>query len=55
MSAPVIDRIHKSDLADGTGFKGPQPVELADRDFHADPSEGMRPLGHIRSVWEPAA
>jgi N-acetylneuraminate synthase len=53
--APVIARIRESTVADGTGFKGPQPAEIADRDWRADPSDGMRPLRHIRAVWEPAA
>jgi N-acetylneuraminate synthase len=53
--APVIARIRESATADGTGFKGPQPAELSDRDWRADPADGMRPLRHIRAVWEPAA
>jgi N-acetylneuraminate synthase len=53
--APVIARIRESAIADGTGFKGPQPAELSDRDWRADPVDGMRPLRHIRAVWEPAA
>ncbi len=53
--APVIARIRESLVADGTGFKGPQPSELADREWRADPSDGMRPLREIRAVWEPAA
>ena len=53
--APVIARVHEALLADGTGFKEPQPAELADRDWRADPYDGMRPLSHIRRVWEPAA
>jgi sialic acid synthase SpsE len=53
--APVIARIRESLCADGEGFKGPQPSELADRDWRADPSDGMRPLRHIRSAWETAA
>jgi N-acetylneuraminate synthase len=53
--APVIARIRESFPADGTGFKEPQPSELADRDWRADPSDGMRPLRHIRAAWEPAA
>jgi len=53
--APVIARIRESLIADGQGFKGPQPSELADRDWRADPCDGMRPLRHIRAVWEPAA
>ncbi len=53
--APVIARIRESAVADGSGFKGPQPAELADRDWRADPADGMRPLRHIRARWEPAA
>lgn len=53
--APVIARIREAMLADGNGFKGPQPSELDDRDWRADPADGMRPLRHIRSSWKPAA
>jgi N-acetylneuraminate synthase len=53
--APVIARVREAFEADGTGFKEPQPAELADRDWRADPHDGMRPLGHIRAIWEPAA
>lgn len=53
--APVIARIRESLKADGEGFKGPQPSEIADRDWRADPSDGMRPLRHIRAEWENAA
>jgi N-acetylneuraminate synthase len=53
--APVIARIRESVVADGEGFKAPQPSELADRDWRADPLDGMRPLRHIRAAWMPAA
>jgi N-acetylneuraminate synthase len=53
--APVIARIRESAVADGTGFKGPQPSELADREWRADPVDGMRPLRHVRAVWERVA
>ena len=53
--APVIARVREAFEADGTGFKEPQPAELADRDWRADPLDGMRPLRHIRAIWEPAA
>jgi N-acetylneuraminate synthase len=51
--APVIARIRESLAADGDGFKGPQPSELADRDWRADPADGMRPLRTIRESWAP--
>ncbi|HUO94237.1 MAG TPA: N-acetylneuraminate synthase family protein [Rhizomicrobium sp.] len=53
--APVIARIRESLDADGTGFKGPQPSELSDREWRADPVDGMRPLRAIRAGWKPAA
>ena len=53
--APVIARIRESLAADGEGYKGPQPSELSDRDWRADPADGMRPLRHIRAQWVPAA
>jgi sialic acid synthase SpsE len=53
--APVIARIRESAVADGTGFKGPQPSEIADREWRADPSDGMRPLLHIRASYKPEA
>ena len=46
--APVIARIREAGVADGTGFKEPQPSELSDREWRADPADGMRPLKHIR-------
>jgi sialic acid synthase SpsE len=50
--APVIARIRESVVADGNGFKGPQPSELSDREWRADPSDGMRPLKHVRSSYK---
>jgi len=52
--APVVARIREAFTADGFGFKEPQPGELADRDWRADPHDGMRPLRAIRAAWEPA-
>lgn len=50
--APVIARIRESLVADGSGFKGPQPSELSDREWRADPSDGMRPLKHVRLAYK---
>jgi N-acetylneuraminate synthase len=50
--APVIARIRESFIADGSGFKGPQPSELSDREWRADPSDGKRPLKHIRPAYK---
>ena len=53
--APVIARIRESFLADGGGFKEPQPCELADREWRADPIDGMRPLRYVRANWAPTS
>ena len=49
--APVIARIRQGERADGEGFKGPVAAELSDRDWRADPQDGLRPLRHIRAQW----
>jgi len=51
--ASVIARLRESFAADGTGFKEPQPSEREDREWRADPTDGMRPLKSVRAVWEP--
>jgi N-acetylneuraminate synthase len=53
--APVIARIRESFAADGNGFKGPQPSEGDDREWRADPSDGMRPLKHVRETFKAEA
>jgi sialic acid synthase SpsE len=50
--APVIARIRESLIADGAGYKGPQPSERSDREWRADPSDGMRPLKHVRLAYK---
>jgi N-acetylneuraminate synthase len=52
--APVIARIREGERADGHGFKEPAAAELLDREWRADPSDGLRPLRHVRATWEPA-
>jgi N-acetylneuraminate synthase len=51
--AQVIKDIDKGCIADGTGLKEPVPSELPDRDWRADPSDGLRPLKRIREIWRP--
>ncbi len=46
--APLIRDIHAAFEADGSGVKAPTAVELPDRDWRADPEDGLRPLRHIR-------
>ncbi|MFT5144789.1 MAG: sialic acid synthase SpsE [Rhodothermales bacterium] len=38
--------------ADGTGEKMPMPSELADREWRADPTDGLRPMLSVRAEWE---
>jgi N-acetylneuraminate synthase len=52
--APVIARIRRGFAADGSGFKEPAAAELSDREWRADPSDGLRPLRHIRETWRAA-
>lgn len=51
--APVIAGTEGQtiDRANGTGVKEPTPAELADRDWRADPSDGLRPFKHVREQW----
>ncbi len=44
----VIKMVEEGMLADGNGIKKPSPSELKDRDWRADPSDGLRPLKKIR-------
>ena len=38
-----------------SAIKQPVPAELPDREWRADPSDGMRPLLHIRASYKPEA
>ena len=49
----VIDTIKAGLTADGDGDKQPAPSELADRDWRADPEDGLRPLRELRADWTP--
>jgi len=49
----LISDIRKGLAADGTGIKEPVPSELPDREWRADPSDGLRPLRSIRHTWQP--
>jgi len=47
----VIKQINIGLAADGDGIKKPMPSELADRDWRADPVDGLRPLQSVRSTF----
>jgi sialic acid synthase SpsE len=48
--APVIADAQRGVAADGDGVKAPVPSELPDREWRADPSDGLRPLLHVREA-----
>ena len=49
---PVINAVKTGFRADGTGEKVPAMSELSDRDWRADPSDGLRPFKEIRLKWK---
>jgi N-acetylneuraminate synthase len=51
--AELIRQVRVGLAADGTGHKGPAPSELADRDWRADPADGLRPLRRVRDGFRP--
>jgi sialic acid synthase SpsE len=51
--AKVIADVNKSLHSDGNGIKKPTSSEISDRDWRADPKDGLRPLKRIRDLWHP--
>ena len=49
--AEIIRKIRSGVQADGNGFKEPVSCELPDRDWRADPTDGLRPLKKMRSTF----
>jgi sialic acid synthase SpsE len=48
----VISTINSGFSADGNGIFGPTGSEITDRDWRADPVDGLRPLKHMRDNFE---
>jgi sialic acid synthase SpsE len=44
----VIESVRMALSADGNGLKAPTPAEIPDRNWRADPKDGLRPLMEIR-------
>lgn len=44
----VIESVRIALSADGNGLKAPTPAEIPDRNWRADPKDGLRPLMEIR-------
>lgn len=51
--ASVIRDANKAMLTDGSGVKEPTPSEISDREWRADPRDGLRPLQSVRNGWKP--
>lgn len=49
----VIENVNNGYMADGNGVKEPSASEIIDREWRADPSDGLRPLKSIRKTWRP--
>jgi N-acetylneuraminate synthase len=49
----VIENVNKGFTADGNGVKKHSISELPDREWRADPTDGLRPLKEIRATWKP--
>ena len=48
---PVIRAVRSGFIADGKGDKTPSLSEISDREWRADPSDGLRPLLITRKEW----
>ena len=51
--SPVIEQVRQAFKADGNGAKEPSSSELSERDWRADPSDGLRPKKSIRETCTP--
>lgn len=49
----LIYDIRSGFSADGNGIKEPVETELPDRQWRADPEDGLRPLKSLRKEWNP--
>ncbi|MEC4673634.1 MAG: N-acetylneuraminate synthase family protein [Nitrospirota bacterium] len=50
--APVIQMLNGGYCADGAGVKTPSQVEFDERNWRADPSDGLRPCMETRTTWK---
>ncbi len=48
----TIAEIGRATGADGSGAKGPVPAEAEEREWRADPADGLRPLKYLRQSWK---
>lgn len=50
---PVIKLVRDGERADGLDDKRPVAAELPEREWRADPSDGLRPFKRVRQTWVP--
>ena len=48
---PVIEMIREGLAADGEGKLEPNPSEIGDREWRADPGDGLRPMKTVRNYY----
>ncbi len=48
---PVIESVRDGLRADGDGIKRPAPCETGEREWRADPEDGLRPFRSLRNRW----
>lgn len=48
----VITTVVSGLQADGNGIKAPVAAEIDDREWRADPEDGLRPMKKIRATWK---
>lgn len=53
--APVIHSVACGLMADGDGVKEPTVSEMDERQWRADPADGLRPLQTVREIWKQSA
>lgn len=53
--APVIQSVTCGLMADGVPAKEPTASEMEERQWRADPIDGLRPLQEVRQTWKPSA
>ena len=51
--AETIRSVRTGFEAEGDGAKAPAEAEASEREWRADPSDGLRPLRHLRTQWAP--
>ena len=49
----TLAQVRLAEQAEGSGAKRPTAIEREERDWRADPGDGLRPLRGLRASWSP--